>query len=56
MLQLQISPRTFFFLIFRFTYLRESMHESEGGAVRERESQADSPLTVEPHAGLDLMT
>jgi len=39
-----------------FIYLRESMSMSVGGGGKgERESQADSLLSAEPDAGLDLI-
>ena len=44
----------------RFIYFRERQRDSWGEGPRdgesERDSQADSLLSMEPHAGLDLMT
>lgn len=39
----------------RLIYLRETAWVG-GQRARERESQADSPLSAEPHVGLDAMT
>lgn len=38
----------------RYPYLRERLSRGEG--QRERESQADSPLSAEPDTGLNLTT
>ena len=47
----------FFFFNDLFTYLRERERERfKGGREGERESQADSLLSMEPHVGLDPTT
>ena len=44
------------FKIYLFIRERESRHEWEGKREREKKSQADSVLSTEPEAGLDLTT
>ena len=58
LLVLYLEP--FSFLIFRKTYLsileREGEHKQEGQKEKERESKADSALSIEPNVGLDPTT
>ena len=49
------ETHVFFFKIFKI-YFRESEQEGEEGKERERESKADSTLSVEPDGGLNLTT
>ena len=53
----------FFKILFTYLFEKESEKESkcvymckQGEWQKERESQADSSLSAEPNAGLDLMT
>ena len=50
----------FFLFFLRFIYLKERKRERMGGGLGggegERESQADAPLSMEPDAGLHLIT
>jgi len=46
----------FSFFFFRFYLFREGESKQMGGQRKGKESQADSPLIMEPDAGLDLMT
>ena len=57
-LQVQQSVFTYNFLkkIYLFILDTEREHSQEGQTQRERESQADPVLSVEPNLGLDLMT